>query len=115
MGPAPRRGDCPMLTDEQRRRGAEDLARADRERKVIPQLSRTFPNIEIEDAYVIQRLWAEARIANGARHIGHKIGLTSRAMQMASKITEPDFGHLLDDMLYNDGAQIPAERFLAPR
>jgi 2-oxo-hept-3-ene-1,7-dioate hydratase len=104
-----------MLTDEQRRRGAEDLARADRERKVIPQLSRTFPNIEIEDAYVIQRLWAEARIANGARHIGHKIGLTSRAMQMASKITEPDFGHLLDDMLYNDGAQIPAERFLAPR
>lgn len=104
-----------MLTDEERRRGAEDLLRAERDRKVIPQLSKTFPNIELEDAYTIQRLWAEARVADGATIIGHKIGLTSRAMQMASKMTEPDYGHLLDDMLYNDGAQIQAERFLAPR
>ena len=56
-----------MLTDEERRRGAEDLLRAERERKVVPQLSRTFPNIEIEDAYAIQRLWAEGRIAQGAQ------------------------------------------------
>jgi 2-oxo-hept-3-ene-1,7-dioate hydratase len=104
-----------MLTDEERRRAADDLFRAERERKVIPQLSRTFPNIELEDAYAIQRLWAEKHIAEGARQIGHKIGLTSRAMQMASKITEPDYGHLLDNMLYNDGAQIPADRFMAPR
>ena len=104
-----------MLTDEERRRGAADLTRAETERVAIPQLSRTFPNIEIADAYVIQRLWAEGRMAKGARHIGHKIGLTSRAMQMASKMTEPDYGHLLDDMLYNDGARIPADRFLAPR
>jgi 2-oxo-hept-3-ene-1,7-dioate hydratase len=104
-----------MLTEEQRRRGAADLLRAERERKVIPQLSRTFPEIEIEDAYAIQRYWAEARVAEGARIVGHKIGLTSRAMQLASKMTEPDYGCLLDDMVYNDGARIPAERFLAPR
>jgi 2-oxo-hept-3-ene-1,7-dioate hydratase len=104
-----------MLTEEERRRGAADLFRADRDRKTIPQLSRTFPGIEIEDAYAIQRYWAEARIAEGARIIGHKIGLTSRAMQMASKMTEPDYGHITDDMFYNDGAQIPASRFLAPR
>jgi len=104
-----------MLTDEERRRGAADLTRAETERVAIPQLSRTFPQIEIADAYVIQRLWAEGRMAKGARQIGHKIGLTSRAMQMASKMTEPDYGHLLDDMLYNDGAQIRADRFLAPR
>jgi 2-oxo-hept-3-ene-1,7-dioate hydratase len=104
-----------MLTEEQRRRGAADLLRAERERKVIPQLSRTFPEIEIEDAYAIQRCWAEARVAEGARIVGHKIGLTSRAMQLASKMTEPDYGCLLDDMVYNDGARIPAERFLAPR
>jgi len=55
------------------------------------------------------------RVANGSRQIGHKIGLTSRAMQMASKITEPDYGHVLDHMLYRDGAQIPAGKFLKPR
>jgi 2-oxo-hept-3-ene-1,7-dioate hydratase len=104
-----------MLTDEERRRGAESLLRAERERKVVPQLSRTFPEIEIEDAYAIQGYWAQGRIAQGAKVIGHKIGLTSRAMQMASKMTEPDYGCLLDDMLWNDGAAIPADRFLAPR
>lgn len=104
-----------MLSEQLRLQGARDLLRAERERKIIPQLSRTFPDIELEDAYRIQSLWAEMRVADGARIIGHKIGLTSRAMQMASKITEPDYGHLLDDMLYRDGAQIPAERFMAPR
>lgn len=104
-----------MLTEEERRRGAEDLLRAERERKPIPQLSRTFPNIAIEDAYRIQDLWAEARLAAGARMVGHKIGLTSRAMQQASKMTEPDYGRILDDALYNDGARIPADRFIKPR
>ena len=104
-----------MLTDAERRKGAEDLYRAEHDRKVIPQLSRTFPDIELPDAYAIQRMWAEMHIAKGARHVGHKIGLTSRAMQMASKITEPDYGHLLDTMLFRDGAQIPAGRFLKPR
>jgi 2-oxo-hept-3-ene-1,7-dioate hydratase len=104
-----------VLTDEQRQEGAEQLLRAACERKAVPQLSRTFPGIEIEDAYEIQRLWAQARVAAGARIVGHKIGLTSRAMQMASKMTEPDYGHLLDDMLYDDGARIPVDLFLSPR
>lgn len=104
-----------MLTDEQRRQGAADLYRAEQERKVIPQLSKTYPEIELQDAYAIQRLWAKIHLGKGARQIGHKIGLTSRAMQMASKITEPDYGHLLDTMMYRDGAQIPADNFLKPR
>jgi 2-oxo-hept-3-ene-1,7-dioate hydratase len=104
-----------MLTDAERQRAANDLMRAEQERKPIPQLSRTFPNIEIEDAYRIQDLWAEKRIAKGARVVGHKIGLTSRAMQLASKMTEPDYGRILDDALYNDGAQIDANSFLKPR
>lgn len=83
-----------MLSEQLRLQGARDLLRAERERKAIPQLSLTFPDIELEDAYRIQSLWAEMRVADGARIIGHKIGLTSRVMQMASKITEPDYGHL---------------------
>ncbi|WP_158817772.1 fumarylacetoacetate hydrolase family protein [Methylocapsa sp. S129] len=104
-----------MLTEEARRRGAEQLVRAERERKAIPQLSKTFPNIEIADAYRIQDLWAEAKIAAGVGVAGHKIGLTSRAMQMASKMTEPDYGRIFDNAIYNDGAQIPAASFLKPR
>ncbi len=104
-----------MLTDAERRAGAESLLRAEKERMAVPQLSKTYPAMEIEDAYRIQDLWAEARIAQGARMVGHKIGLTSRAMQMASKMTEPDYGRILDDALFNDGAQIRADLFLKPR
>jgi 2-oxo-hept-3-ene-1,7-dioate hydratase len=104
-----------MLNEADRRRGADELLRAEREGKPIVQLSRTFPDMEIEDAYRVQDIWAEARIANGARVVGHKIGLTSRAMQMASKMTEPDYGRILDDAFYHDGAQVPAARFIKPR
>ncbi len=104
-----------MLTDDERRLAAEQLFRAAEERRPIEQPSRTYPRMEIEDAYRIQDLWVEARIAKGARVAGHKIGLTSRAMQMASKITEPDYGRILDDALFNDGAQIEAKRFIKPR
>lgn len=54
-------------------------------------------------------------MAAGARIIGRKIGLTSRAMQQASKMTEPDYGIMLDDALFHDGARIPAGTFIKPR
>jgi 2-oxo-hept-3-ene-1,7-dioate hydratase len=104
-----------MLTERQHQEAADALLRAETERKPIQQLSRTYEGMEIADAYRVQDLWAAARIAKGARMVGHKIGLTSRAMQMASKMTEPDYGRILDDAMYNDGAQIPASRFLKPR
>jgi 2-oxo-hept-3-ene-1,7-dioate hydratase len=104
-----------MLTQAEREQGASALFGAEADRKAIPQLSRTYPNIELADAYAIQRLWAEMHMSRGARHVGHKIGLTSRAMQMASKIDEPDYGHLLDTMMFRDGERIRAGRFLKPR
>lgn len=104
-----------MLTDAQRRAAAQALQTADRTRKPIPQLSATYPDMTLEDAYAIQNLWAQSLIDGGARRVGTKIGLTSRAMQMASNFTEPDYGFLMDDMLYNDGAKIEARRFSAPR
>lgn len=104
-----------MLTEDDRRKAAEAILKAERECVPCIQLSKTFPDMEIADAYRVQDFWAEARIANGARLAGHKIGLTSRAMQMASKMTEPDYGRILDDALYNDGAQIRTETFIKPR
>lgn len=104
-----------MLTQEERQQAAASLLEAERTRVPVIQLSRTYPRMEIEDAYRVQDLWAEGRIALGASVVGHKIGLTSRAMQMASKMTEPDYGRILDDALYHDGARIRADRFIKPR
>lgn len=104
-----------MLSKAICRRAAEDLIRAEQTRTPIPQLSRTHAEIGLEDAYAIQRAWVGMRTESGAAVIGHKIGLTSRAMQIASQMTEPDYGHLLDDMIWNDGARIPVASFIAPR
>ena len=104
-----------MISDDERRKAAQALLEAGDARKPIRQVSQTWPDMQIEDAYAIQQMWADSRVARGARIVGHKIGLTSRAMQMASKMTEPDYGVLLDDMLYADGARIPAASFHAPR
>lgn len=104
-----------MLSDQQRQDAAQAVFTAERERVAIPQLSKTYPDIELQDAYEIQRLWAELHEAEGTRQIGHKIGLTSRAMQKASSISEPDYGHLMSNMMYRDGDQIPASKFLKPR
>ncbi|WP_427168748.1 fumarylacetoacetate hydrolase family protein (plasmid) [Streptomyces sp. C1-1] len=104
-----------MITEAERRAAAVALMRADGERQPITQLSRTYPDLEIADAYAIQQLWAAEQVAAGARLVGHKIGLTSRAMQMASQMTEPDYGFLTDDMLVNDGACLDASRYMKPR
>ena len=104
-----------MLTEAECQAAADALIEAERTRRPVTQLSQTYPGMRIEDAYRVQDLWTAARVARGARVVGHKIGLTSRAMQMASKMTEPDYGRILDDALYSDGAQIPAARFIKPR
>ncbi|EYB69170.1 2-oxo-hepta-3-ene-1,7-dioic acid hydratase [Deinococcus phoenicis] len=69
----------------------------------------------IADAYAVQRAWVARKTAGGRRILGHKIGLTSRAMQMASQIDEPDYGALLDDMFFEPNGDIPLSRFVAPK
>jgi 2-oxo-hept-3-ene-1,7-dioate hydratase len=69
----------------------------------------------IEDGYAIQRAWVALEVADGRTIKGRKIGLTSRAMQQASQITEPDFAPLMDDMFFASGGDIPISRFIAPR
>jgi len=91
------------------------LHAAERTRKQIAQISLAHPDITIDDAYAIQREWVRIKISEGRKPIGHKIGLTSRAMQRSSNISEPDYGVLLDDMLFANGSEIPFERFIVPR
>lgn len=93
---------------------AARLHEAERSRTQIRQISLDHPDITIDDAYAIQQQWLEIKLAEGRVIKGHKIGLTSRAMQQASQIDEPDSGTLLDDMFFAEG-EIPFSRFIAPR
>ncbi|WP_413113212.1 2-oxo-hept-4-ene-1,7-dioate hydratase [Thaumasiovibrio sp. DFM-14] len=104
-----------MLTTEDVNYAASLLHQAEVKREQIKQLSLQYPEISIDDAYAIQRTWVEMKLAEGRKVIGHKIGLTSKAMQYSSQIDEPDYGTLLDDMLFDNGAQIPVDRFIVPR
>jgi len=94
---------------------AARLHEAERSRKQIGHFSREIPNITIEDAYAIQRSWVDIKLTEGRTIKGHKIGLTSRAMQRSSNITEPDYGALLDNMFLPDGQDIDTARFIVPR
>ena len=104
-----------MLSESERKKAAQLLITAEAERKPILQLSKAWPDITIEDAYAIQGEVVRHRIAGGAKVIGHKIGLTSKAMQQSSQIDEPDYGHLLDYMMLNDGAKVPHGNYCVPR
>ncbi len=94
---------------------AARLHEAELTRTQTRQFSQDYPDITIEDAYAVQREWMAMKVAEGRQVKGHKIGLTSRAMQQSSQIDEPDYGVLLDDMFFDDGSRIPAERFIMPR
>ena len=94
---------------------ANRLHRAETTRKQIRQLSQDYPAITFEDAYAIQKAWVDLKLAEGRVVKGHKIGLTSKAMQSALSIDEPDSGVLLDDMFFADGGLVPTDRFIATR
>ena len=94
---------------------ARELDESERTRVQLLQFSRRYPSMTMADSYAIQREWVRLQRDAGRVMIGHKIGLTSRAMQIASQITEPDYGTLLDSMLLRDGSEVEAARFIVPR
>lgn len=104
-----------MMSDGDRKKAADLLLTAEQERKPVLQLSTTWPEITIDDAYAIQQIVTDRKIAGGAKLRGHKVGLTSKAMQLSSQIDEPDYGPLLDHMFYDDGVKIAHDRFCVPR
>lgn len=104
-----------MLSESDRKKAAELLITAEAERKPVVQLSKTWPDITIDDAYAIQGLVVKHKVAGGAKVIGHKIGLTSKAMQQSSQIDEPDYGHLFDYMMLGDGARVEHANYCVAR
>ena len=104
-----------MLTPDQHQALARELHQAEKTRVQVEHFSKRYPAMEMADSYAIQRAWVQIKLAEGRKILGHKIGLTSRAMQISSQITEPDYGALLDDMLFPEGGDIPMQRFILPR
>jgi 2-oxo-hept-3-ene-1,7-dioate hydratase len=94
---------------------ARELDQAEAKRAQVEQFSRRHPGMIVDDSYAVQRAWVDLQLRAGRRRIGRKIGLTSRAMQLASQITEPDHGVMLDSMLLADGGEIVANRYIVPR
>ena len=94
---------------------AQRLRDAERNKTPMRQISKSNPELTIEDAYAIQRAGVAIKLSEGRVVKGRKIGLTSRAMQQSVNITEPDYGLLYDDMFFADGSVVPLERFMSPR
>ena len=94
---------------------ARELYDARKSRTAVRHFSKRHPQMTIADGYAIQRAWVQLELADGRSIKGRKIGLTSRAMQQASQITEPDYAPLMDDMFFDSGSDIATDRFIAPR
>jgi 2-oxopent-4-enoate hydratase len=94
---------------------AQMLLAATRDCKPIDPLTETYPGITLDEAYHIQIQTVDVRLADGRKVVGKKIGLTSPAMQQMFNVAEPDYGHLLDDMLVYQGVGVSASRMLQPR
>ncbi len=104
-----------MLTDQVREALAADLAQAERSRIPIDPLTSDNPDIDVVDAYEIQLINIRQRIADGAKVIGHKVGLSSEAMQKMMNVDEPDYGHLLDSMAVHEDRPVDTSKYLYPR
>lgn len=93
----------------------QSLFEAEKHRSQIGMFTEEFPDMTLADAYAVQDAFVAQKKAAGAKVIGWKIGLTSRAMQDALKIETPDSGVLFDDMLFQNAGVVPTDRFIQPR
>lgn len=100
-----------MLTEEQLTTIADNLAEAEKSRTMIPRLTAQYPEMTVEDSYAVQNTWRARGEAAGRRLAGRKIGLTSKVMQEATGITEPDYGAIFADQIFENGSVIEHAQF----
>jgi len=94
---------------------ADELLDAARTRTPVPLLTARYRGMTVEDSYAVQRLWRQRNEDAGRMLVGRKIGLTSRAMQAATGITEPDYGAIFDDMVFETGCSVSWDAYTWPR
>lgn len=104
-----------MLTPDERSEAALALRTAEANRVAVPPLVATYPRMDVEDSYRIQLINIGLRLDAGQAVVGHKVGLSSKAMQQMMGVDEPDYGHLLSDMVLHEDVPADARRYLLPR
>jgi 2-keto-4-pentenoate hydratase len=104
-----------MLSSATRAELAAELAEAERTQVPLNPLTAAHPDIDVVDAYEIQLINIRQRIAEGTTVVGHKVGLSSKAMQQMMGVDEPDYGHLLADMEVFENIPVEASKYLYPR
>lgn len=105
-----------MISEQKIQQAADDLYHAERSREQIEPLTLSYPDIDMDDSYAVQTAWINRKIEqDGRKVVGYKIGLTSRAMQRVMKIETPDYGVLLDNMVFEEGSNIVAADFSDPQ
>lgn len=94
---------------------ADLLERAERERRPMPQLVTSYPDLDVATAYRVQRIGYERRLAAGEHFLGYKLGLVSRAKQLAMGVAEPLWGHLATGLQHPEDEPLELDRFIHPR
>lgn len=94
---------------------ASQLQDAEKTKQVIEPLTVSYPEISVDEAYYIQLEQIRRKVKNGAVVVGKKIGATSQAIQQMFQVNQPDYGHLLDDMMFVDGETIPLDLYIQPK
>ncbi len=103
------------MNESDHAQAAADLLAAEKSGAQIGLLTLKHPDMGMDDAYAVQNSLYAAKLAEGRKVVGWKIGLTSKAMQYALNINIPDSGILFDDMVFAHGATVPKGRFIQPR
>ncbi|WP_264886965.1 2-keto-4-pentenoate hydratase [Dietzia sp. NCCP-2495] len=94
---------------------ADELLGAYGSRRTVAPLTERFPGLGLDVAYRVQQRQVDRWVADGDRVVGHKVGLSSRAMQRMVGVDQPDFGHLTQSMIHQEQTPIPHGTFLQPR
>lgn len=94
---------------------ADRLGEAERTRIGTSPVTAEHPEITVQMAYAVQLETIRRKVNEGKRIIGKKIGLTSLAMQKLLGVDQPDYGHLLDSMVIENGGHIPQSLVMQPR
>src|SRR3984957_15531817 len=108
-------GPMTTLDADQQELAAKSLWEAERTYDPIGPPPVDFPGIDVDDAYEIQLINIRRRQAAGRLIRGHKVGLSSKAMQEMLGVGEPDYGHLMDDMFVFEDDEIDTARLCQPR
>ncbi|MGL5816186.1 MAG: 2-keto-4-pentenoate hydratase [Phycicoccus sp.] len=109
-----------MPPDPERAEHLDALARrlhgAMTSRRPIAPLTDQHPDLDVDDAYVIQQgLTRRILDADGGRVVGYKLGLTSAPMQQLLGVDQPDHAPVLSSMVVGDGHEIDLSRYIAPK